>query len=64
MASRKGAKPKTKAQLKKLLKKAQGEVKKLLKEDKAAILTRAKLRAGLEEIKHDLVQIEPFEEGA
>jgi hypothetical protein len=60
-ASGKGAKPKTKAELKQLLKKAQAEVDKLLEAADAAILTRFK--AGLREIKKELKEIEPFDGG-
>jgi hypothetical protein len=55
----KGAKPKTKAELKQLLKKAQAEVDKLLEAVDTAILREFK--AGLREIKKELKEIEPFD---
>lgn len=54
---------KTKAQLKRLLKDAQNEVAKLLREDRAQNLTQAHLRTRLRRIKKDLRKIEPFEGG-
>jgi hypothetical protein len=61
--SGKGRKGKTRSELKKLLKNAQAEIEKLLKGDQAGTLTRRNLRAGLEEIKEDLVAIVPLEGG-
>jgi hypothetical protein len=60
-ASGKGRKGKTRAELKKLLKKAQTEVETLLKGDRAGTLTRTKLQAGLEEIEKNLVAMGPLE---
>jgi predicted ribonuclease toxin of YeeF-YezG toxin-antitoxin module len=62
--SGKGTQGKTREELKELLKKAQAEIEKLLKRDQAGTLTRAKLRAGLEEIEEDLEEMEPLEKGA
>jgi predicted ribonuclease toxin of YeeF-YezG toxin-antitoxin module len=61
--SGKSRKGKTRSELKKLLKNAQAEIEKLLKGDQAGTLTRRNLRAGLEEIKADLVAIVPLECG-
>jgi hypothetical protein len=52
---------KTRAELKKLLKKARAEIDKLLKGDEAGTLTRANLRAGLEEVDVNLYEMEPLE---
>jgi hypothetical protein len=62
-ASGKGSKGKTRAELQKRLKKAQSEIATLLKYDQAGTLTRAKLRAGLEEIDEHLGVMEPLELG-
>jgi hypothetical protein len=62
--SGKGRTGKTRAELKKLLKKAQAEIEKLLKSDEAGTLTRANLRAGLEEIEENLEAINPLERGS
>jgi hypothetical protein len=59
----KGRKGKTRAELKKLLKKAEAEIKKLLKDDKAGTLTRVRLRCGLEETEEYLKAINPLEKG-
>lgn len=59
--SGKGEKGKTRAELKKLLKKAEAEIEKLLKGDQAGTLTRARLRAGLEEIEEHLKEMNPLE---
>lgn len=61
--SGKGRKGKTRAQLKKLLKKAEAEIEKLLKGDRAGTLTRVRLRCGLEEIEEHLRAINPLEKG-
>jgi hypothetical protein len=61
--SGKGTKGKTRAELKKLLRKAQAETEKLLKADQAGTLTQANLRAGLEEIEERLEAMEPLEKG-
>ena len=63
MKTGKRGKGKTKAELKRLLKDAQGEVDKLLKADQAENLTRASLKGKLHRIKRDLKKIEPFEGG-
>jgi hypothetical protein len=60
-ASGEGRKGKTRAELKRLLKKAQAEVEKLLKRDQAGTLTRVNLKAGLEEIEEYLAEMGPFE---
>jgi hypothetical protein len=52
---------KTRAELKKLLRKARAEIDKLLKGDQAGTLTRANLRAGLEEVDVNLYEMEPLE---
>jgi hypothetical protein len=62
--SGKGSKGKTKAELKKLLKKAQAEIEKLQKGDQAGTLTRKTLRAGLEEIEENLDAMNPLEKGS
>lgn len=49
------------AELEKLLKKAETEVQKLLKGDEAGTLTRLSLKAGLEEVEGYLVEMEPLE---
>jgi hypothetical protein len=59
--SGKGRKGKTRAELKKLLRKARAEIDKLLKGDQAGTLTRANLRAGLEEVDVNLDEMEPLE---
>jgi hypothetical protein len=60
-ASGKGRKAKTRAELRRLLKKAQAEVEKLVKRDRAGTLTRANLEAGLEEIEEYLAEMGPLE---
>jgi hypothetical protein len=62
--SGKGRKGKTRAELKKLLKKAQAEIEKLQKGDQAGTLTRKTLRAGLEEIEENLDAMNPLEKGS
>jgi hypothetical protein len=59
--SGKGRKRKTRAELKKLLKKAQTEIEKLIKSDQVGTLTRMNLKARLEEIEEHLEEIEPLE---
>jgi len=59
--SGRGRKGKTKAELKKLLKKAQAECERLLKGDQAGTLTRRNLKAGLEEIEEYLEEMGPLE---
>jgi hypothetical protein len=59
--SGKGRKGKTRAELEKLLRKARAEIDKLLKGDQAGTLTRANLRAGLEEVDVNLDEMEPLE---
>lgn len=54
---------KTRAELKRLLKKAQAEVEKLLKADQVGTLNRRDLKAGLEEIDENLEAMEPLEKG-
>jgi hypothetical protein len=61
--SGKRRKGKTRAELKKLLKRAEAEIKKLLKGDRAGTLTGARLTAGLEEIEDNLKEINPLELG-
>jgi hypothetical protein len=61
--SGKGSKGKTKAELKMLSKKAQAQIKKLLKGDQTGTLTRVNLRAGLEEIEEHLKRMNPLEKG-
>jgi hypothetical protein len=61
--SGKGRKGKTTAELRMRVKKAQAEIQKLLKGDQAGSLTRANLRAGLEEIEDHLYEMEPLEGG-
>jgi hypothetical protein len=62
--SGKDRKGKTRAELKKLLKKAQAEIEGLLKGDDAGTLTRVNLRAGLEEIEEHLEAMNPLERGS
>lgn len=59
--SGKRSKGKTRPELKRLLKNAQTEIDRLLKGDKAGTLTGAKMRAGLEEVKGNLDDMEPLE---
>jgi len=61
MASHNGELPKTKAELEKLLKKAQAEVEMLLAEDEKGTLTQACLKTSLCEVKQTLMAIAPFE---
>jgi hypothetical protein len=61
--SGKGRKGKTRAELKKLLKKAQTQIGKLLKGDQAGTLTRVNLKAGLEEMEEHLKRMNPLEKG-
>jgi hypothetical protein len=59
--SGKSAKGKTKAELLKLLAKAQAEVTSLLKGAETGTLTRVNLKAGLAEIEENLDAMEPLE---
>ena len=52
---------KTRAELKKLLAKAQAEIAKLLRDQKAGILPQKELKAGLNETKKYLKAMEPFD---
>lgn len=61
--SGKGKKGKTKAELKRLLKKAQAEVEKLLAAHESGTLKRGNLKSRLTEVRRVLTGIEPFEEG-
>ena len=57
----KSAKGKTRAELLKLLAKAQAEVESLLKGAETGTLTRVNLKAGLAEIEENLDAMEPLE---
>jgi chromosome segregation ATPase len=54
-------KSKPRAELKKLLAKAQAEVANLLKKQRAGTLAQVELKARLEEIKGQLEAMEPFD---
>ena len=52
---------KTKAELRKLLRKAEAEVRSVLRGDQAGTLTRTKMRARLLEVREVLHAMEPLE---
>jgi hypothetical protein len=63
LRSKAAGKGKTKAELQRLLKRAQSEVAKLLQDDEAGTLTRLKMKTRLKDVEKTLDEMEPLECG-